>query len=92
MTKLEFWPDYSGGLLWTADGGRVALEELPLSRGLVEQAQRWVARYDDSKLPWEPTRDGEWLAEGRRLLDDLRRELARHGFELEPDEVFWTQP
>jgi hypothetical protein len=91
VTRLEFWPDYSGALLWTADGERMALDQLPLSRELVEQAQRWVARYEESKLPWEPTRDEEWLAEGRRLLGDLRRELAPHGFELEPDERFWTE-
>jgi hypothetical protein len=92
VRKLEFWPDYGGALLWSTDGERVALEELPLSRELVEHAQGWVARYEESKLPWEPTRDEAWLAEGRRLLDDLRRELGPHGFELEPDERFWAEP
>jgi hypothetical protein len=92
VTKLEFWPDYGGALLWSADGERVALEDLPLSRELVEHARSWVARYEESKLPWEPTRDEAWLAEGRRLLDDLRRVLGPHGFELEPDERFWAEP
>ena len=90
MKKLEFWPDYSGALLWTDAGERVALEDVPLPRHLIDQANRWIAGYDDLKLPWEPTRDDEWLSEGRRLLADLRRELLDHGLDLQPDEDFWA--
>lgn len=91
MTMLEFWPDYSGALLWTADGKRLSLADMPLPKELAERAERWVAEYADSKLPWEPTRDDEWLAEGRRLLVELRRELVGHGFDLEPNEDFWAE-
>jgi len=87
---LEFWPDYSGVLLWTADGRPVPLADMPLPKDLTEQAERWVADYDDSKLPWEPTRDEQWLAEGRRLLVELRRVLLEHGFDLQPNEDFWA--
>ena len=27
--RLEFWPDYSGALLWDEEGSQVALESLP---------------------------------------------------------------
>jgi hypothetical protein len=91
MKTLEFWPDYNGALLWTANGGRASLEDLPLSAGLVERARLWVGTYDDSKLPWEPTRDAAWVAGGRLLFIDLRRELLEHGIGLEPNEEFWTQ-
>jgi hypothetical protein len=91
MKAFEFWPDYNGALLWTASGERVSLEELPLSPGLVERARRWIGEYDDSKLPWELTRDATWVAEGRLLFVDLRRELLEHGVDLEPNEEFWTQ-
>jgi len=92
MKMLEFWPDYAGALLWSANGERVPLDDVPLPEDLIERARRWIAEYDDSKLPWEPTRDDEWLSQGRLLLVDLRRELLPHGLELEPNEDFWTQP
>lgn len=91
MTTLEFWPDYGGALLWTDGGERVALDELSLPPDLVERCRRWIADYHDSKLPWEPTRDEAWLAEGRRLFADLRRELLEQGVELEPNEAFWAE-
>ena len=90
MERLEFWPDYNGALLWTGKGERVPLDAVPLPQDLIEQAHRWVASYDDSKLPWEPTRDDEWLGEGQRLFVELRRELLTHGFDLQPDEDFWV--
>ena len=90
MTTLEFWPDYGGALLWAATGERLALEDLGLPADLVRRAQRWIAEYDDTKLPWEPTRDDEWLSAGRHLLADLRRELAKVDVEVKPDEDFWA--
>lgn len=90
MDRLTFWPDYSGALLWTGSGERVGLEDATLSPGLVERAGRWVERYDDAKLPWEATRDDDWLAEGRRLFAELRRELADRGIDLVSDEDFWA--
>jgi hypothetical protein len=89
MMKLEFWPDYSGAILWTDGGERVRLEDLPIPTSLIERARRWVAMYDDSKMPWEPSRDDEWISEGRSLLDELQRELFGHGIDLQPDEEFW---
>jgi hypothetical protein len=87
--KLEFWPDYNGALLWDADGRGVALESLPVEPPLREAAIRWLSGYDDSKLPWEPTADQEWLVEGRKLLKDLRQTLSPHGIEIEPNEDYW---
>ena len=92
MKRLEFWPDYAGALLWSADGERVSLEDVPISSDLIEQARRWIAGYDDSKLPWEPTREDTWVTEGRSLFADLRRELLEHGFDLQPNEDFWAEP
>jgi len=89
MRMLEFWPDYSGALLWTPDGERLSLDDVPVPPELRNRADRWVAEYDDSRLPWEPTRDDEWLLHGRRLFEDLRRALLEHGFDLRPDEDFW---
>ncbi len=52
-------------------------------------AAGWLSEYDDSKLPWEPTADEEWLARGRSLLSDLRLALSPHGIEVNPDEDYW---
>lgn len=91
MTTLEFWPDYGGALLWTDGGEHVALDELSLPPDLVERCRRWIADYDDAKLPWE-ARDEAWLTVGRRLFADLRRELGEQGVELAPNEPFWAEP
>lgn len=87
-TRLEFWPDYGGALLWAA-GTRIDLRELPLSLDLVARTSAWLAEYDDAKLPWEPTRDDVWLSEGRQLFDTLRNELWEHGIELVAGEDHW---
>jgi hypothetical protein len=91
MKMLEFWPDYTGALLWTVKGERVSLEDVPLPEDLIERARRWIGQYDDSKLPWETTPDDEWLSDGKRLFVELRRELLTHGLDLETNEPFWTQ-
>jgi hypothetical protein len=92
MTTFEFWPDYNGALLWDKSGERIHLAELSLPPDIVARAARWIAEYDDAKMPWEPTRDVVWLADGRRLFVDLRRELLPQGIELEPNEPFWVEP
>ena len=90
MDRLTFWPDYTGALLWAEGGERVALEDATPSPDLIGRSRRWVERYDDAKLPWEATRDAGWLAEGRRLSAELRRELADRGIDLVSDEDFWA--
>ena len=91
MKTIEFWPDYSGALLWVG-GVPVVLEEARLPPGLVWRALDWVAGYDDSKLPWESTRDDEWLSEGRQLFAELRSALLEQGIDLVPNEDFWATP
>jgi hypothetical protein len=87
-TRLEFWPDYGGALLW-AGGERVALDSLPLTRELVEATTAWLSVYDDEKMPWEATRDDAWLAEGRHLFEALRDALWDGGIELVAGEDHW---
>jgi hypothetical protein len=89
MDRLEFWPDYGGALLWTEAGERLELDSLSLPEALVREAARWIERYDDSKLPWETTRDDAWLADGRRLFVALRTALAVLGIELVAGEDHW---
>ena len=67
----------------------MALESLPVTATLREKAAGWLIEYDDSKLPWEPTADEEWLARGLSLLNDLRLALSPHGIEVNPDEDYW---
>src|SRR5262245_2836630 len=88
ISRIEFWPDYGGALLWAA-GVRLDPRELPISPELATAAAAWIARYDDTKLPWEPGRDDVWLGEGRRLFEALRDELWQHGIELVAGEDHW---
>lgn len=90
MRRIEFWPDYSDALLFTDRGLRIALDSLALPDPLIATALRWVRDYDDSKLPWETTRDESWLSEGRRLYAALRTELAGQGLELVAGEDYWV--
>ena len=87
-SRLEFWPDYGGALLWSG-GAQVSLATLPLSPELVAAVGQWLAEYDDAKLPWEPTRDETWLAAGRGVFDALRDALWAHGIELVAGETHW---
>jgi len=87
-STIEFWPDYGGSLLWSG-GFRLDPNELPLPSELIVTAARWVGAYDDSKLPWEPTRDEAWVAQGRQLFETLRDELWKHGLELVAGEDHW---
>jgi hypothetical protein len=89
MDRLEFWPDYGGALLWSETGERRELDSLSLPEALVDEAAGWIERYDDSMLPWDPTRDEGWLADGRRLFVALRAALAVLGIELVAGEDHW---
>ena len=89
MRRLEFWPDYGGGLLWSETGVSVDLDSLSLPDALRREAARWIEGYDDTKLPWESTHDDGWLAEGRRLFAALRLELEVRSIELVTNEDHW---
>ena len=86
--RLEFWPDYSRVLLH-ADGKPVPLSELPLPSEVADQANAWVARYDDAKLLPGDGRDEPWIAEGRALFGVIRSSLAAHGIALDDWEGIW---
>lgn len=90
MTTLEFWPDY-GGVLLHDGGAALALDTLHLPPERVDRAQRWVARYDDTKLEPE-TRDEAWIAEGRALFAELRIALRARSVEVTEWEGSWSTP
>jgi hypothetical protein len=64
-------------------------QDLPIAPDLVVTAAQWVADYDDTKLPWEPTRDDAWIAQGRQLFALLRDDLWKSGIELVAGEDYW---
>lgn len=74
MQDFEFSPDYGPGPLW-ASGAAVSLDGLGLPGDLAEQLRAWNAQYEEDKLPIDGPGDGEWLDEGRRLLEELRSAL-----------------
>ncbi|WP_183099606.1 hypothetical protein [Nocardioides pelophilus] len=79
MTDLEFWPDYGPGPLWTQDGKPVDVPSLGLGDELAAQLTDWNAAYAEDKVPLEGAGDEAWLAEGRRLLGEVRAALGgRH--------------
>ena len=68
---------------------RLDPRELPIGPDLVVAASNWVALYDDTKLPWEPTRDDAWIEAGRQVFEALRDELWKSGIELVAGEDHW---
>jgi hypothetical protein len=86
---VEFWPDYSGGLLHVADRP-IALTELPIPGDVAVRAAAWVSHYDDSKLPFGDRPDVDWMAEGRALFAALRECLAPHDITLMDWEGIWA--
>jgi hypothetical protein len=70
---LELWPDYGvDSPIWDASGRSVDLAALRLSSELAQRLGEWNRNYAEYKLPIEGPGDSEWLAEGARLLKDLR--------------------
>jgi hypothetical protein len=85
---LEFWPDYAGAILWEA-GQPVSLDVLPIPPSLRDEARAWVQEYDDSKLPWQATRDEAWIRRGSEILKALQEALEPQGITVEPNEDYW---
>jgi hypothetical protein len=79
--------DYGAGPLWrrcpSVQGTRVVnlnLDSLPLSSQLKQELRAWAARFDalsgtDYEWPSRAARQ-HWVADGRALLDPVRRELG----------------
>ena len=88
MRRLEFWPDYDGGLLRGEAGAIVALEAVVKDEALIGEARAWLARYDDSNLD-PPPRDEAWLAEGRSIFSRLHPLLAAQDIDLHDWEGYW---
>ncbi|PWC05132.1 hypothetical protein DCE94_02160 [Agromyces badenianii] len=94
LRTLEWWPDYGGDLFFLrsgAGGARIALEEVGLPTGLREPIQRWLLRYDDSRLPIDGPGDAVWIEEGVRLLAAARTEVADRYAVVVPEE-WWREP
>lgn len=93
LRTLEWWPDYSGDLFFLrsgAGGARIALEEVGLPTGLREATQRWLRRYDDSRLPIDGPGDPVWIEEGVRLLAAARTEVADR-YAIVVTEEWWRE-
>ena len=67
MTRVEFWPDYGSGPLWTEDGAPIDPRSLGLTDDLAEQLELWNAQYDEDRIPVEGSGDREWLDRGAHL-------------------------
>jgi hypothetical protein len=80
VTTLEWWPDY--GLdhpLWLRQGrggAPVDLVSLRLPGPVAQRLRNWTAAYQEDKIPDEADGDTAWLAEGVRLLGEVRAALG----------------
>lgn len=90
MTRLEFWPDYGAGPLWTAEGRPADLESLGLPLELVERVRSWNSRFEEDKLPIYGPGDALWTAEGVALLHSLRSVLG-HDVDVVVTEPWWGE-
>lgn len=91
MTRLEFWPDYGPGPLWTEKGKPVDLESLGISPELAERVLLWNSQYEEDRIPVDGPGDSEWIADGVDLLRQLRTDLGR-SVEIVVTEPWWGEP
>jgi len=91
MTRLEFWPDYGTGPLWTDKGKPVYLESLGISPQLAEGVRLWNSQFEEGKIPMDGPGDAEWIAEGVDLLRQLRTDLDP-SVEIVVTEPWWGEP
>ena len=91
MTRVEFWPDYGSGPLWTEDGAPIDPRSLGLTDDLAEQLELWSAQYDEDRIPVEGSGDREWLDRGAHLLERTRRALGP-SCEVIVTEPWWDDP
>lgn len=90
MMRLEFWPDYGSGPLWSDEGKALALESLGISPVLAERVRLWNSQYEEDKIPMDGPGDVEWLTEGVGLLHLLRAALG-DGVEVVVTEPWWGE-
>lgn len=82
QVSILLFADYGADPLWLRDkpSVMVALDDLPLSAGLKGRLRAWAARFDalsETGYEWPSTAaQCEWVADGQKLLDPLRRELG----------------
>lgn len=76
MSTVEFWPDYGPGPLWSKDGEAIDPASLGVSADLAARLGTWNGLYAESKVPLDGPGDADWLAEGKRLLAELRDEVG----------------
>ncbi|WP_416430459.1 hypothetical protein [Paenarthrobacter nicotinovorans] len=90
MMRLEFWPDYGPGPLWSDEGNAVDLGSLGISPELAEQVRFWNSQYGEGRIPIDGPGDIEWLAEGVGLLRQLRADLG-NGVDVVVTEPWWGE-
>ena len=90
MTRLESWPDYGSGPLWTDDGKAPDLHSLRLPFDLVERLTAWNSQYAEEKVPLEGAGDSAWLGEGAHLLRRTRDALGP-GYQVVVTEPWWGE-
>lgn len=91
MTPILLMADYGADPVWERlpdgkAGPMISIDSLPLSDGLKGRVRAWADRFDNitdtgCEFP-SAAEEGAWAAEGRVLLELLRRELGP-GFQVE---------
>lgn len=89
MIQLEFWPDYGAGPLWE-QGKPGDLRSLGLPRELSEQLMSWNFQFEEDKVPLSGPGDAGWVAEGVRLLREVRLALGA-GYSVVVTEPWWGE-
>ena len=89
---LELWPDYGHGPLWSRrQNDYVEPTELPLPAALAARLTEWGQRYEEDRLPLDGTGDPAYLAEGERLLAEVRAALGSR-YRVVVTEPWWGEP
>jgi hypothetical protein len=91
LPLLEYWPDYGAGPLWQKDGVVADLDALSLPGDLAERLHAFNTAYEEDRLPIDGDGDMTYLADGTRLLAEVRAALTGR-FRVVVTEPWWGEP
>jgi len=89
VETVEFWPDYGRGPLWK-DGKPADPAALGVDADLAARLRDWNSRYAETNLPIDTSGSPAYLAEGSRLLREVRAAVEA-GYRLVVTEPWWGE-
>ena len=90
VEDVEFWPDFGRGPLWHPNGTPADPVSLGVDAQLARRLTDWNERYAETHLPIDGSGNAEYLAEGARLLREVRARVGAR-YRVVVTEPWWGE-